>query len=203
MDPRDKTPGEGAACSDAELIRRLKAGEQAPLGELFLRYGRLVRSVVTRAFGASGADIDDVVQDVFLTLYENAPRYAETGKLRAYLCAVAVRKVRARLRRHWWRHAILERFAGRTPGAAAMVESSMDTDLNTRDEVRQALAVLPDPQRQVLLLHVVENMSGEEIAVALGISPNTVWTRLHRARERMRRALGAELVVPDPEDERS
>ncbi|NTV27819.1 MAG: sigma-70 family RNA polymerase sigma factor, partial [Methanothrix sp.] len=63
------------------------------------------------------------------------------------------------------------------------VDTSIDTDLGTRAELRQALAALPEPQRQVLLLHVLENLSGEEIAETLGISPNTVWTRLHRARK--------------------
>jgi RNA polymerase sigma-70 factor (ECF subfamily) len=150
-----------------------------------------------------GAEVDDVVQDVFLTLCENAGRYQETGKLRSYLCGIAAKKARGRLRRHWWRDGILKRFGGRTPGAAAMVDSSMDTDLGTRIELRQALATLPEPQRQVLLLHVLENLSGEEIAETLGISPNTVWTRLHRARQAMRRALGGDIGATAREGEES
>ena len=70
-----------------------------------------------------------------------------------------------------------------------MHESSVESAVGARVEVKRALAILPEPQREVLLLHVVENFSGDEIAEALGISPKTVWTRLHRARKSMRKAL--------------
>ena len=173
-------------------MRALAAGERDPLGVLYVRYARFVRSIVTRVVGVSGSEADDVTQEVFLVLLDKASGYGDSGRLKAFLCGIAVRQARSRRRRQWFRDAILRRFAGRVPGAAAMAESSMDTDLGTRAEVRRALQVLPEPQRQVLLLHVLENLSGEEIARALGVSPNTVWTRLHRARQAMRRVLSAD-----------
>ena len=68
-----------------------------------------------------------------------------------------------------------------------MPEGNLDSQIGARVDVTRALEALPEPQRQVLLLHVVDNLSGEEIATALGISPKTVWTRLHRARQTMRK----------------
>ena len=174
-------------------MQQLAGGDAEPLGELFLRYGKMVHSVLRRyAVGAAEAELDDLVQEVFLTLFESAPRYLESGKLRSWLCGIAVRKARSGRRKNWLRDNLLRRFGGGGAGIAVMHESTVESQAGARVEVTRALAVLPEPQREVLLLHVVENLSGEEIAEALGISPKTVWTRLHRARQAMRAALEEE-----------
>ncbi len=173
-------------------MERLAAGDAEPLGELFLRYGAMVHSVLRRyAAGLAPAEIEDLAQEVFLTLFESAPRYRESGKMRSWLCGIAVRKARSGRRRNWLRDNLLRRFGGGRAGTAAMPESSVESQAGARVEVRRALAALPKAQREVLLLHVVENLSGEEIAEALGISPKTVWTRLHRARRAMKAAVEA------------
>ena len=190
MEPRHKQGPEGESCSDAELMQKLAKADPQPLQILYLRYGALVRGVVVRLGRVTPSEAEDVCQEVFLTLFDLAPRYVESGKLRSFLCGIALRKARARRRRTFFRDAILRRFRGANPGAAAMFESSIETDVSMRAEVRRALGALPEDQRKVLLLHVLENLSGNEIADALGISPNTVWTRLHRARAVMRQVLG-------------
>ena len=193
IEPMEGPVREVEACSDAELMRRLATGDAAPLGDLFLRYGGMVRAVVARyGSGVTSAEVDDLCQDVFLTLLELAPRYAEEGKLRSFLCGIAVRKAKARRRRYWVRASLLRLFGSQAPGASAMLEGNVETELGARIEVKRALAALPEAQRQVLLMHAVDKLSGEEIASSLGISPNTVWTRLHRARHAMRKALGRE-----------
>jgi RNA polymerase sigma-70 factor (ECF subfamily) len=176
--------------SDAELMARMQGGDAGPLAELYRRYGRMVFSVVQRFTGVGDrAELEDLVQEVFLTLFETASHYQETGRLRSWLCGIAVRKARGGRRRRWLRDALFRRFAGRTTGTAMEHASSVESDVSARVEVQRALAVLPEAQREVLLLHVVESLSGEEIAEALGISPKTVWTRLHRARLAMRQAV--------------
>ncbi len=176
-------------------MARLAEGDAEPLGVLYERYGRMVFALVGRYASASGrAELEDLVQEVFLTLFETAPRYVETGKARAWICGVAVRKARAGWRRRFWRQSILARFAPGGAGTAAARASSVEADVDARVTVERALEKLPAAQREVLLLHVVESLSGDEIAEVLGISPNTVWTRLHRARQAMR----AELRAADP-----
>jgi len=190
MGRKERKKPRSDACSDVELMQKLAAGDAEPLGQLFLRYGKMVHSVLRRyATGLGEAEIDDMVQEVFLTLFESAPRYQESGKLRSWLCGIAVRKARSGRRKHWLRDNLLRRFGGGGAGTAAMREGNVESQAGARVEVTRALAVLPKPQREVLLLHVVEDLSGEEIAEALGISPKTVWTRLHRARQTMRAAL--------------
>ncbi|MEE8408634.1 MAG: RNA polymerase sigma factor [Myxococcota bacterium] len=169
-------------------MRRLAEGDGEPLGELFVRYSRMVHSVLARNLpGASSAEVEDLVQETFITVLESAPRYEESGKLKSWLCGIAVRKARSLRRQSWLRRNLLDRFGGKRAGVAAMPESNIDSKIGARVDVTRALEVLPKAQRQVLLLHVVDNLSGEEISAALGISPKTVWTRLHRARQSMRK----------------
>ena len=66
--------------------------------------------------------------------------------------------------------------------------SSPERAVATREEVWRALSMLPESQREVLLLHV-EGFSGDEISGMLDIRPKTVWTRLHRARRALTQKL--------------
>jgi len=66
-----------------------------------------------------------------------------------------------------------------------------DSDLKLRD-LEQALAILPPEQREVLLLVCLEEMRYEQVAAVTGVPIGTVMSRLHRARERMRRFMAGE-----------
>ncbi|MBN1962750.1 MAG: sigma-70 family RNA polymerase sigma factor [Deltaproteobacteria bacterium] len=59
-----------------------------------------------------------------------------------------------------------------------------------RQHIAQALSSLKPQHREVIALYVGENLCGEEIAKILGVEVKTVWTRLHRAREALNKALG-------------
>jgi RNA polymerase sigma factor (sigma-70 family) len=169
--------------ADAELLRRIAAGDLGALEDVYVRHAEFVRRVLVRYCGSiSATDVPDLVQDVFLAVVEAAPRYHEDGKFRAWLCGIAIRKASHARRSLVSRSSLLARFGFgvRQSEPRAADEAAMNQQL-----IAKALARLPEPQRQVLLLHTVEHMSGEEIATALGINEKTVWTRLHRARVTM------------------
>lgn len=179
--------------TDAELIRDLKAGDLDALAKVYARHAEFVRGVLVRYCGdIAASDVPDLVQDVFLAVMDGAARYRDDGKFRAWLCGIALRKASRSRRSFTRRGALLNRFGfGLRPSAPrAADEATMNQQV-----IDKALATLPEAQRQVLLLHTIENMSGEEIATALGINEKTVWTRLHRARatmqERSRALVGA------------
>ncbi|MDD5307901.1 MAG: RNA polymerase sigma factor, partial [Deltaproteobacteria bacterium] len=169
------------APSDAELMAALARGEVACLEPLYLRYGDAVFRVVRGVLGhASSAEADDICQSVFLTVLEKAPRYVETGKLRAWLFGVAIRKARSWQRRRWFRADLMKRSLDQVEAPST---DSPEAALELRESLSRILGRLTHGQREVLLLRASEGLRGDEIAAALGISRNAVFTRLHRAQQ--------------------
>jgi RNA polymerase sigma-70 factor (ECF subfamily) len=182
----------GAQPDDDRLMTILAAGEMYPLAELYARYGKAVRSTIRRfAPEISVAEAEELGQDVFLALARWAGRYRQGNRLGAWIAGIAVNKARGWRRSTWLRRNLLRRHHRDEVGIFAVRASSPDEEVAHRQDVRQALARLPDAQREVLLLNLVEGFTGEEIAQILGIRPKTVWTRLHRARRTMAQLLGS------------
>ena len=175
--------------TDEELVSRLAAGDMDALGAIYLRHKAMVCTALQRfAPTASAAEIEELVQDVFLALPEAAARYEERARFKAWLFGIAVRKARNHGRRAWFRRAGGIEDEPRDPAPAP------EQAAQSRELALQLLERLPRGQREVLVLHAVEGFDGEEIARILGISPGTVWTRLHRARQAVLEA--KEAVVP-------
>ncbi len=169
--------------SDEELMVRLSRGKDwQPLGELYRRYGAMVKSAITRvAPELDRAERDDLCHDVFLVLGKSARRYTEQLRFKAWLYSIAVKQTLNRrdgLRRRL--QLLMRHHREQTPRGSSS-QTSPEVIALQKDVIASALATLPRGQREVLLLHV-EGFSGEEIATMLSIKPKTVWTRLHRAR---------------------
>jgi RNA polymerase sigma-70 factor (ECF subfamily) len=173
-----------AQIADERLMARLAAGELEALGELYRRHGPLVRSAITRyAPEISAAELDELVQEVFLTVSDTAARYQEQQRCKAWLYGIAVRKARSWQRTTWLRRRLLKGQRGEPVALARPSGGSPERAVALRELVERTLSRLNPGQRQVLLLHAVEGFTGEEIAGILGVRPETVWTRLHRARK--------------------
>ena len=176
--------------TDATLMAQLADGRMDALGPLYDRYGRMVKSVLLRLDpGLPVEQCDDLAQDVFLTLAETAPRYQEQQRLKSWLCGIAARTLQGRKRRWWTRKGLLLRFGREGAGVALGAPPRPDDQAGARQALHRAMADLPDSLREVLVLVHLEGLTAEEVAAALEIFPKTVWTRLHRARTRMRTTL--------------
>jgi RNA polymerase sigma-70 factor (ECF subfamily) len=127
-------------------------------------------------FGVPAADIPDAVHDVFVVLYRRAHELERERPLRPWLFGVA-RKVAASRRRKL------------RPSLEPEAETSTGDDdrIAKRDLLWKVLATLDDDRRDVIILHDLEGHTAVEIADQLGISANTVQSRLRLGR--------AELVV--------
>jgi RNA polymerase sigma-70 factor, ECF subfamily len=171
--------------SDAELMARMGAGDRTALGALYqLHRGLVLAAAAAYLPAAARAELEDVCQEVFLIVWRRAKEYDDRGKLRAWLAGIAANKARGVARRQWFRSTLLAKMtAGPEP-----VESAPGASAEARIEVERVMRGLPAPQRAVLLLHTVANLSTEEIAQTLDIEQRTVWTRLHRARAALRKA---------------
>lgn len=174
--------------SDAELMRRMQTGDLAPLGILYDRYHAQVRQFLLRA--TSGASyVDDLAQDTFLTLMNTAPRFDGRESARPFLIGIAAQLVRRRKRGLLrWARAV-SGLSSVSPDAMHRTPEVLAGDLEELRRFEQALAALSEEKRLVFLMIEREGLSGEEVAQALEIPVNTVWTRLHYARSELRRAV--------------
>jgi RNA polymerase sigma-70 factor (ECF subfamily) len=177
--------------SDADLIRRVAGGDLSPLGVLYDRHHEGVRQFVLRAT-AGGSDAEDITHEAFLTLAKISARYDGRASARPFVLGIAAQLVRRRKRGLMrWAQA-LTTFAG--TGSEQRVRTP-EEDACTSQEMRRfdaALARLTEEKRIVFLLVEREGLSGDEVARALEIPVNTVWTRLHHARNELRKALSGE-----------
>ena len=124
---------------------------------------------------------EDVVQDCFVVLLRNPLAYdRERGTLRSFLIGVTRNLALKRLR--------ADRIFDHLEESAACM--SVDTDLDDRAGlIAQAIASLPPLQRETLILAEYEEMALDEIARVVGSELAAVKSRLHRARENLRRML--------------
>lgn len=175
--------------SDTHLMRELAAGSPDALGPLYLRHGRMVKSVLMRLEpGIDPAMVDDLAQEVFLTLTATSGRYREEGRLKSWLCGIAARKLRDWRKKRRTRLRLLGQY---DDPVSPSTSPRPDEQAAAREALGRALSALAPESREVLVLHHMEGLSADQIGEALQISPNTVWTRLHRARAAMKHALEA------------
>ena len=167
-------------------MQQLVRDDDVALAELFCRYGETVKRCLTRfAMELSVAETEELCQEVFWTVYTSAARYVEQEHFRSWLLGIAVKKAKIWRRNHWIRLKLLSRNGDPGTAMALPLNIQVDVQLELRQEVKRVLNALPKSQQEVLLLHAVDGFSGVEIAKMLNVKEAVVWTRLHRARQRI------------------
>lgn len=176
--------------TDADLFARLAAGDLQPLGDLFRRYRARLRRFLTR-LPRSGADVDDLLQETFLTAARVAPVYDGRESAAPLLLAVAAQLVR-RSRRTFARRRRLEEALRREPAETARDPEAGARARERYADLHAAIARLSHDHRAVLLLVEWQGRSGLDAARALKVPPGTVWRRAHEARLDLRKDLERE-----------
>lgn len=185
------TAAQGTSADEARLVARMASGDLDGLGTLFDRYGDQVRRFVLR-MGVREADADDLVQNTFLGALRSASRFDPAYPVRPWLFGIAAMLVR-RYRRSAARLAARlrdwadERSQSTLPAPDGLAEQHQE-----RVRLARAIERLSPTKREVFTLVVIEGLSGEQAAHALGVPVNTIWTRLHRARRDLRECLERE-----------
>lgn len=134
-----------------------------------------------RRLGVHSSDLDDVTQDVLITLHRRREHYDPSRSLTAYVFGYLFRVASDYRRKSFRRHE-------RTGVAAIAVSSepSPEEQASTRGRlalVERALEALPEGRREVFVMAVIEEHSIPEVAEAMGIPLNTAYSRLRVARE--------------------
>ena len=138
------------------------------------------------------ADAEDAVQDTYLKAFTGASPYAGGASLSTWLTRVVINEALGRRRTTTRRKSALDRTEVVILEAHRASQPSPDGELLRRElskTLEAAIAQLPEAFRTVLILRDIEEMSIEETAAALGILPQTVKTRLSRARRRLQAML--------------
>lgn len=180
---------------DEELVRLAREGGEYAVRLLVQRHNRRLFRVA-RAVVRDDAEAEDVVQETYVRAFTALDRFRGGAQFSTWLTRIALNEALGRLRRRRPTQEIgeVEAAGGLRAEGVIMFPSSMtppsgDSEL-ARKEIRQfleqAVDELPEPFRLVFVLRDIEELSVEETAQQLSLKPETVKTRLHRARKQMR-----------------
>lgn len=186
------------AVPDEVLLEDLRAGKEDAFETLVrLHAGRLL--AVARRYLGNEDDARDAVQETFLNAHRALPSFQGEAKLSTWLHRIVVNAALMKLRTRRRKpedsiEDLLPKFDAdghRLGGGSRWTETAEAAALRdeTRKRVQESIAKLPDTYRVVLLLRDIEELDTAEVAEVLGITPQAVKTRLHRARQALRTLL--------------
>jgi RNA polymerase sigma-70 factor (ECF subfamily) len=192
-----------AARSDATdemLMVRYQRGDRDAFAELVRRYQRPIYNFAIRQLHHGGL-AEDVTQDVFLRVVQNAAEFKHEARFSTWLYTIARNLCIDQLRKlSHRRHPSLDHPPTASPTAHTLGETMADAHptasvdrVAASSEVRacivQAVESLPDEQREVFLLREIANLPFKEIAEVTGAGENTVKSRMRYALDRLQAAL--------------
>ena len=177
---------------DRQLLQRIVDRDKDALDTLYGRYSTQVYSLALHMLKQPPL-AEEVTQDVFLNIWLKAASFnAERGQARSWIMGVAHHRVvdviRSRRRVVSMTDPEGYETLERLPSGGASVESQVQQNLD-RERIMQALATLPDNQREVILLAYFEGYSQSEMAEKLGQPLGTIKTRVRLAMQKLRSVL--------------
>jgi RNA polymerase sigma-70 factor (ECF subfamily) len=171
----------------ARLVRGAQRGDRVAFAELYQRFTRMVHGIVLARLARPGRpggpgrlggnDVDDVVQDVFMTALARIADLREPAAFGGWLAAIARHRATDYTRRTPPTETLPDDIAGRNPDR---VEAFAILD---------AIRSLPDAYKETMMLRLVEGMTGVEIADRTGLTHASVRVNLHRGMKLLREKL--------------
>jgi RNA polymerase sigma-70 factor (ECF subfamily) len=183
--------------SDADLVRRALARDGRAFRAIMTRYNqrlyRLARGIVGRA-----SEAEDVVQEAYVRAFRNLETFRGDSALSTWLSRIVINEALGRLRKQKREGKMTDFDAAQAeiiqfPGNAGDDPERTMAQRQILHLVEEATDKLPAAFRAVFVARVIEGLSMEETAGLLGIKPETVKTRLHRARQMVRKELDAQI----------
>lgn len=170
--------------SDDELLRGCQQRDDSAVRELTGRYNqRLFR--IARGILRNDADAEDVVQETYVRVFTHLEQFRGDSSVGTWLVRIAINQALGRIRR---RRPTVDIAVTPTASPNADPETLMAQD-ELRALLERSIDELPDTFRAVFVARMVEGLSIQETAELFHIRPETVKTRVHRARRVLRRSL--------------
>jgi RNA polymerase sigma-70 factor, ECF subfamily len=196
----------GPGLGDSELVARARGGDHLAFELIMRRHNRRLFRLA-RSLLKGDAEAEDVLQEAYVRGYARLGELAEPQALAAWLARIVVNEALGRLRAA--SHVVsLDAHRRRNGGdeedltADFAAEGPDPERLAASGELRQLLTAavdaLPQEFRSVFVLREVEGLSTAATAACLAIRPETVKTRLHRARLQLQETLGPHLLASSP-----
>ena len=189
---------------DRELLARIRAGDKSACDECVRRHAPGVYRLALRMM-RNEAEAEDVMQETFLNAFKGIDRFDGRAGLRTWLYRIAYNAALTRLLRTRPEFVSVDE-AGEPQGSTPLPKEFLDwSSLPEREverselraELENAIRELPEKMRVVFVMRELEELSTGETAEALGVAEETVKTRLHRARMRLRERLSSYFAAGD------
>jgi len=197
---RATAPRDSGGPDDADLVRRALARDGDAFRTIMQRHNRRLYRIV-RSIVRDDSEAEDAVQETYVNAFAHLDRFRGDSSLATWLSRIAINEALGRLRRER-PAADLETSQARRRGAQIIrfpqTEASDDPERTMAQReilrlVERATDNLPEAFRVVFVSRVIEGMSVEETAELLDLRPETVKTRLHRARQLVRKQLDQQI----------
>ena len=205
--------------ADEQIVAALRAGDERTFRELFERSYPMMKRVA-RGYVASDAVAEEIVQDTWMAIVTGIERFEGRAALGTWMFSILTNQAKS----HGARERRAVPFASIAP--ADVEEPAVDSDrfqkddeawpghwatpprpwqkperrllsLEARDQLKEALAQLPERQRLIVVLRDVEGLSAEEVCDLLELSQENQRVLLHRGRSRLRAFLEQYLEGPN------
>ena len=184
---------------DVQLIRRILLGDNEAFSALVQKHQKGVHALVWRKVGDFHF-AEEVTQDVFLQVYKNLPKLKDPSQFAGWLYVIT-----DRLCIRWFRRnkaqiqsleaTPLEEVEKSSYTHYVVEQRETETTEHRHEIVKNLLAKLPESERTVMTLYYLGEMTSQEISKFLGVSVNTITSRLQRGRKRLRKE--EELLVQE------
>jgi RNA polymerase sigma factor (sigma-70 family) len=176
--------GRGAKTDDAEVIARVIAGDRDLFRILVTRYGVLAKR--TAVLCGAADDADDVVQEAFVAAYRALPRFRTSEPFRPWLLRIVVNRSRNVVRARNRAQTLADRVATWHLGALEEDPAVGALSAERRAALVRALGHLRPPDREILVVRFLLDLSEADAARMLKLPKGTVKSRTARALQRLR-----------------
>ena len=179
--------------SDEELMVMFAAGTAEAFDMLYDRYKNRIYGFALTCL-RSPQDAEDAVQDIFLRVARSALKYTPENKFKPWIFKITVNRIRTISSRESRQKEKIQQAKTLLFHSSHInhVSDQISRELVAWDQLEKLLVELPSDMRVMLLLKELEGMSIRTIADTMGISPENVRVRIHRARKKLRECLRAE-----------
>ena len=193
---------------DVQLIQRVLDGEDTAFSALVSKYQRSVHALAWRKIGDFHI-AEDITQEAFLKAYQRLSTLKEPQSFASWLYVITANQCKAWLRKkRTWIQSLEDTSSAELEKATysghIIAENEEMTEETQREVVKELLAKLQESDRTVITLYYLGGMTYEEISNFLGVSVGAIKSRLHRARQRLkkeepmiREALGNFQITPN------
>ena len=193
---------------DVQLIQRVLSGDDTAFSALVKKYQRSVHALAWRKVGDFHI-AEDITQETFLKAYQRLSTLKEPQSFASWLYVITANHCKAWLRKkRMWTQSLEDTSSAQLEKATysghIIAENERMTEETQREVVKKLLAKLQESDRTVITLYYLGGMTYEEISNFLGVSVGAIKSRLHRARQRLkkeepmiREALGNFQITPN------